>query len=289
LINWFQKKSNNFKAIVAMLFAVLCVTIMSAQAKLIGIEYHPAQITFARAVVVLIFLTPLIYKLGGLNFLKTKKPILHFFRGIAGLIGNIMFFLAYQRLPLADVTVISQAVPIFSCILAIIFLKEIIGWRRWLAISVGFIGVIIAINPSGQIEIALIGTLMWSITIIFLRLLGSTEHPVKTVFYFMLVSVIVTSFFQPFLWKEPSFQVILLFFGLGISAFLTQLLMTYALQKAPASIVSPFNYTGIIWAIIFDYIVWNSSPVFATIAGGIIITIAGIYIFRRESKVKEIT
>ena len=86
-----------------------------------------------------------------------------------------MFFLAYQRLPLADVTVISQAVPIFSCILAIIFLKEIIGWRRWLAISVGFIGVIIAINPSGQIEVALvyalIGTLMWSITIIFLRLL----------------------------------------------------------------------------------------------------------------------
>jgi drug/metabolite transporter (DMT)-like permease len=266
---------------------------MSAQAKLIGIEYHPAQITFARAIVVLIFLTPLIYKLGGLNFLKTEKPILHFFRGVAGLIGNIMFFLAYQRLPLADVTVISQAVPIFSCILAIIFLKEIIGWRRWLAISIGFIGVIIAINPSGQIEVALvyalIGTLMWSITIIFLRLLGSTEHPVKTVFYFMLVSVIVTSFFQPFLWKEPSFQVILLFFGLGISAFLTQLLMTYALQKAPASIVSPFNYTGIIWAIIFDYIVWNSSPVFATIAGGIIITIAGIYIFRRESKVKEIT
>lgn len=291
MTHWFKKQSNNFKAIVAMLFAVLFVTIMSAQAKLIGIEYHPAQITFARAIVVLIFLTPLIYKLGGLNFLKTEKPILHFFRGVAGLIGNIMFFLAYQRLPLADVTVISQAVPIFSCILAIIFLKEIIGWRRWLAIFIGFIGVIIAINPSGQIAVALIyalvGTLMWSITIIFLRLLGSTEHPVKTVFYFMLVSVIVTSFFQPFLWKEPSFEVILLFFGLGISAFLTQLLMTYALQKAPASIVSPFNYTGIIWAIIFDYIIWNSSPVFTTIAGGIIITIAGVYIFRRESKLKE--
>ena len=72
MINWFQKKSNNFKAIVAMLFAVLCVTIMSAQAKLIGIEYHPAQITFARAVVVLIFLTPLIYKLGLIKFLKNK-------------------------------------------------------------------------------------------------------------------------------------------------------------------------------------------------------------------------
>lgn len=292
MIIFFKKQSNNFKAITAMLLAVFCVTIMSVQAKLIGIEYNAVQITFARAIVVLILLMPFIYKLGGLNFLKTKKPFLHFFRGLAGLIGNVMFFLAFQRLPVADVTVISQAVPIFSCILAIIFLGETIGWRRWTAITIGFLGVIIAINPSVNIAVASLyalgGTLMWSITIIFLRLLGSTEHPVKTVFYFMLVSVLITSIFQPFLWKEPSFEVILLFIGIGIAAFLTQLLMTYALQKAPASIVSPFNYTGIVWAIIFDYVIWNANPMFATIFGGIIITISGIYIFKREAKIKSI-
>lgn len=292
MIIFFKKQSNNFKAITAMLLAVFCVTIMSVQAKLIGIEYNAVQITFARAIVVLILLMPFIYKLGGLNFLKTKKPFLHFFRGLAGLIGNVMFFLAFQRLPVADVTVISQAVPIFSCILAIIFLGETIGWRRWTAITIGFLGVIIAINPSVNIAVASIyalgGTLMWSTTIIFLRLLGSTEHPVKTVFYFMLVSVLITSIFQPFFWKEPSFEVILLFIGIGIAAFLTQLLMTYALQKAPASIVSPFNYTGIVWAIIFDYIIWNAHPMFATIFGGIIITISGIYIFKREAKIKSI-
>lgn len=291
MIIFFKKQSNNFKAITAMLLAVFCVTIMSVQAKLIGIEYNAVQITFARAIVVLILLMPFIYKLGGLNFLKTKKPFLHFFRGLAGLIGNVMFFLAFQRLPVADVTVISQAVPIFSCILAIIFLGETIGWRRWTAITIGFLGVIIAINPSVNIAVASLyalgGTLMWSTTIIFLRLLGSTEHPVKTVFYFMLVSVLITSIFQPFLWKEPSFEVILLFIGIGIAAFLTQLLMTYALQKAPASIVSPFNYTGIVWAIIFDYIIWNAHPMFATIFGGIIITISGIYIFKREAKIKS--
>ncbi|MDA9648802.1 DMT family transporter [Alphaproteobacteria bacterium] len=292
MIFFLKEQSNNFKAITAMLLAVFCVTIMSVQAKLIGIEYNAVQITFARAIVVLILLMPFIYKLGGLNFLKTKKPFLHFFRGLAGLIGNVMFFLAFQRLPVADVTVISQAVPIFSCILAIIFLGETIGWRRWTAIIIGFLGVIIAINPSVNIAVASLyalgGTLMWSTTIIFLRLLGSTEHPVKTVFYFMLVSVMITSIFQPFLWKEPSFEVILLFIGIGIAALLTQLLMTYALQKAPASIVSPFNYTGIVWAIIFDYIIWNAHPMFATIFGGIIITISGIYIFKREAKIKSI-
>ena len=292
MINLFKSQSNNFKAIIAMIIAVFSVTLMSVQAKLIGIDYHPTQITFARGLVVLIFLAPLIYKLGGLNFLKTKKPVLHFFRSIAGLVGNLMFFFAFQRLPVADVTVISQAVPIFSCILAIIFLNEIIRWRRWTAILIGFLGVIIAINPSGEIALAsiyaLVATLMWSITIVFLRLLGTTEHPVKTVFYFMLISVIITSFFQPFLWKQPSFNVILLFFGLGTTAFVTQILMTYALQKAPASIVSPFNYTGIIWAIVFDYIIWNTTPVMTTIIGGSIITITGIYIFRREATKKTI-
>ena len=292
LVTIYKNTSNNFKAILAMILAVFCVTIMSVQAKLVGIEYHAVQITFARAMVVIILLLPLIYKLGGIKFLKTNKPYLHFFRSLAGLTGNIMFFLAFQRLPVADVTVISQAVPIFSCIFAIIFLNEIIGWRRWLAILIGFGGVVIAINPTGSIAIAsiyaLIGTLMWSTTIIFLRLLGTTEHPVKTVFYFMLVSFILTSFFQPFLWKEPSLSVILLFIGLGVSAFLTQLLMTYALQKAPASIVSPFNYTGIVWAIIFDYLIWNSHPLISTIVGGFIITISGIYIFKREAKIKSI-
>ena len=292
MVNLFKAQSNNFKAIFAMIIAVFSVTLMSVQAKLIGIDYHPTQITFARGIIVLIFLSPLIYKLGGLNFLKTKKPILHFFRSIAGLVGNLMFFFAFQRLPVADVTVISQAVPIFSGILAIFFLKEIIGWRRWTAIFIGFLGVIIAINPSGEIALAsiyaLVATLMWSITIIFLRLLGTTEHPVKTVFYFMLVSVIITSLFQPFLWKQPSLDVILLFFGLGTTAFITQILMTYALQKAPASIVSPFNYSGIVWAIVFDYMIWNSTPVMTTIIGGIIITITGIYIFRREAIKKVI-
>ena len=292
MINLFKSQSNNFKAIIAMIIAVFSVTLMSVQAKLIGIDYHPTQITFARGLVVLFFLAPLIYRLGGLNFLKTKKPVLHFFRSIAGLVGNLMFFFAFQRLPVADVTVISQAVPIFSCILAIIFLNEIIRWRRWTAILIGFLGVIIAINPSGEIALAsiyaLVATLMWSITIVFLRLLGTTEHPVKTVFYFMLISVIITSFFQPFLWKQPSFKVILLFFGLGTTAFVTQILMTYALQKAPAPIVSPFNYTGIIWAIVFDYIIWNTTPVMTTIIGGSIITITGIYIFRREATKKTI-
>ena len=280
--------NNNFKAITAMVLAVISVTLMSAQAKLIGIDYDPIQIAFIRAIIVMILLSPIIYKLGGVKFLKTNKPFLHFFRSIAGVIGNILFFYSFQRLPIADVTVISMAVPIFSSILALIILNEIIGWRRWTAIMFGFLGVIIALDPSINMKFAsitaLLATLMWSITIIFLRILGSTEHPVKTVFYFMFVSFLATLFFQPFVWKNPSLDVWFLLIGLSICAFFTQTLMTYALQKAEASIVSPFNYTGIIWAIIFDLLIWNVLPVNSTIIGGLIITISGIYIFNRETK-----
>ena len=271
-----------------MIVAVLSVTLMSVQAKLIGCEYHPIQIAFARGIVVLILLSPIIYKLGGINFLKTKTPFLHLFRSLSGLVGNLLFFYSLHRIPVADVTVISMAVPIFSSILAIIFLKEIIGWRRWTAIIFGFLGVIIAVDPSTDIKmasiIAVIATFMWSTTIIFLRILGKSENPVKTVFYFMLISVICTSFFQPFYWKEPSLKILLLFVGLGTCAFATQILMTYALQKAQASIVSPFNYTGILWAILFDSLIWNVSPFINTLIGGLIITISGIYIFHRETK-----
>ena len=271
-----------------MIIAVLSVTLMSVQAKLIGPEYHPIQIAFARGIVVLILLSPIIYKLGGINFLKTKTPFLHLFRSLSGLVGNLLFFYSLHRIPVADVTVISMAVPIFSSILAIIFLREIIGWRRWTAIIFGFLGVIIAVDPSTDIKmasiIAVIATFMWSTTIIFLRILGKTENPVKTVFYFMLISMICTSFFQPFYWKEPSLKILLLFVGLGTCAFATQILMTYALQKAQASIVSPFNYTGILWAILFDSLIWNVSPFINTLIGGVIITISGIYIFHRETK-----
>ena len=271
-----------------MVLAVISVTLMSAQAKLIGKDYDPIQIAFIRAIIVMILLSPIIYKLGGIKFLKTKKPFLHFFRSIAGVIGNVLFFYSFQRLAVADVTVISMAVPIFSSILASIILNEIIGWRRWTAIIFGFLGVVIALDPSINIKFAsitaLLATLMWSITIIFLRILGSTEHPIKTVFYFMFVSFLATLFFQPFIWKSPSLDVWFLLIGLSICAFITQSLMTFALQKARASIVSPFNYTGIIWAIIIDLMIWNVYPLTNTIVGGIIITISGIYIFRRETK-----
>jgi drug/metabolite transporter (DMT)-like permease len=273
-----------------MLVATIALSSMTVFVKIIGPDFHPIQITFLRAVIVLLVLSPFILKSGVRDVVSTSKPVLHIFRALAGAASNILYFYCYQRMSIADVTVIGQAVPIFVCILATIFLQEKVGWRRWTAISFGFLGVVLVINPAGQIQIesliALLATLLFASTFLFMRVLGKTESPTTVVFYYMSISVIVTGLAQPFVWKSVSSDFLWLMLGVGVSAAIGQMLMSYSLKNAEASIITPFKYSGIVWAIIFDIIIWDLSPIFSTIAGGLIITLSGIYIFQRETKAK---
>ncbi len=287
-MNW--TNNSNTKAIVAMLVATIALSSMTVFVKIIGPDFHPIQITFLRAVIVLLVLSPFILKSGVRDVVSTSKPVLHIFRALAGAASNILYFYCYQRMSIADVTVIGQAVPIFVCILATIFLQEKVGWRRWTAISFGFLGVVLVINPAGQIQIesliALLATLLFASTFLFMRVLGKTESPTTVVFYYMSISVIVTGLAQPFVWKSVSSDFLWLMLGVGVSAAIGQMLMSYSLKNAEASIITPFKYSGIVWAIIFDIIIWDLSPIFSTIVGGLIITLSGIYIFQRETKAK---
>ncbi|NCV23862.1 MAG: DMT family transporter [Proteobacteria bacterium] len=282
--------NSNTKAIVAMLVATIALSSMTVFVKIIGPDFHPIQITFLRAVIVLLVLSPFILKSGVKEVVSTKKPVLHIFRALAGAASNILYFYCYQRMSIADVTIIGQAVPIFVCILATFFLQEKVGWRRWLAISFGFLGVVLVINPAGNIQIesfiALLATLLFASTFLFMRVLGKTESPTTVVFYYMSISVIVTGLAQPFYWKSLSSDFLWLMLGVGISAAIGQMLMSYSLKNAEASIITPFKYSGIIWAIIFDIVIWDLSPLVSTIVGGLIITLSGIYIFQRETKAK---
>ncbi len=273
-----------------MIFAVSQLSLMGVFVKIIGPSYHPTQISFLRNLVALLIMLPFLFQKSGFSILKTNRFFLHLLRALAGVSGNILFFHAFQRLPLSHVTVVSQAVPIFVTILAVWILNENVGWRRWLAIFIGFIGVLIAINPTGNFNyvslIALIATAFWATTILIMRSLGSSESPYSVVFYFMLIGTVITGIFQPWVWQSPDLKVLILLFGVGVTGALGQLLMSYALKLAEASIISPFNYTGIIWAIGFDVAIWNILPNLTTCLGAILITVAGIYIFRREAYVR---
>lgn len=190
-----------------------------------------------------------------------------------------------------DVVVISQAVPIFVAVLAVLLLGERVGWRRWLAILVGFSGVIVAIKPAGDFQtislLAVAATGFWASTILFMRKLGETESPYAVAFYFMLIGAMVTGAAQPWVWVTPTREVLILLIGVGICGAFGQILMTYALKLAKASVISPFNYTGILWAMGFDLLIWDMAPQTSTLIGAAIIVATGIYIFHREAIVRQ--
>jgi len=274
-----------------MIAAVAMLTTMSALVKVIGPEYHPVQVSFLRNVIAALVILPILLRAGGMIVLKTRRPGLITVRTIAGITGNILYFYAYQRLAVGDVVVIAQAVPLFVTALAVLFLGETVGWRRWAAVSVGFVGVVIAIHPGGEVSLAsllaLLATGLWASTILMMRSLGATESPYAISFYFMTIGAALTAFAQPWVWKTPTAEVYMLLIGVGIAGAFGQILMSYALKLADASVVSPFNYTGILWALMFDLVIWGVVPTWATLIGAALITVAGVYIFHRESVVRR--
>jgi drug/metabolite transporter (DMT)-like permease len=274
-----------------MIAAVALLTVMNVLVKLIGPDYHPTQVSFIRNVVAALVLLPLLLRSGGPAILKTRRPGTHFIRGLLGVAGNILYFFAFQNLAVGDVIVISQAVPLFVTVMAIVFLGETVGLRRWLAVTAGFIGVLIAVNPTGTVEaatlLAVVATGLWASTILLVRSLAATESPYTIAFYFMVLGALITGAVQPWYWQTPPLELLWLFIGVGVAGAGGQLLMGNALKLAEASIVSPFNYTAIVWAIAFDAVLWGVLPTWTTLVGATIITAAGIYIFRREAVLRK--
>ena len=284
-------KDKTTLGILMMIAAVALLTVMNVLVKLIGPDYHPTQVSFIRNVVAALVLLPLLLRSGGPTILKTRRPGTHFIRGLLGVAGNILYFFAFQHLAVGDVIVISQAVPLFVTVMAIVFLGETVGLRRWLAVTAGFIGVLIAVNPTGTVEaatlLAVVATGLWASTILLVRSLAATESPYTIAFYFMVLGALITGAVQPWYWQTPPLELLWLFIGVGVAGAGGQLLMGNALKLAEASIVSPFNYTAIVWAIAFDAVLWGVLPTWTTLVGAAIITAAGIYIFRREAVLRK--
>ncbi|MBT3359853.1 MAG: DMT family transporter [Rhodospirillales bacterium] len=277
--------------ILLMVVAVGLFASMNMLVKLIGTEYHPFEAVFFRNTVAAVLLIPFIMFSGGLGTLKTKRPLGHGLRALAGVGGNACFFTAYQYIALADGMAVAMSVPIFATLLAVPLLGERVDWRRWAAIMVGFGGVLVALDPTGSIGtgsyFALGGTVFWALTIIFVRKLSTTESPYTIVFYYMITGSVIAACVMPWFWVTPTQEVLWLYLATGVVGTLGQITMTFALKLAPASVVSPFEYTQIIWALIFDLAIWGASPATATILGAGIVILTGLYIFRREAREKR--
>ena len=220
------------------------------------------------------------------TFAGLERPRLQLFRVVLSTLEVAAFFLATVYLPLADVVTYYLACPIFVTALSAIVLREHVGWRRWSAILIGFAGVLIALRPSAQsfswpALIALCGSLSFAVLMLITRSLRATPDIVMATLQFV-GTFLLGAALAPIGWVTPSPKSLVLFAAAGVISVCALLCVNRSLKLAPASVVVPYQYSMIIWAVIFGVTVFGDVPSPATIIGAAIIIGAGLYIFLRE-------
>ena len=278
-------RSARLAGIALMLVSVCMFAFGDALGKYIVATYSVGQLMLLRACAALALLAPLIWRQRG-EFRRMERPWLQLLRVLLSTFEIAAFFLATVYLPLADVVTYYLATPIFVTALSAIFLREQVGWRRWSAILIGFCGVLIALRPSAQsiswpAMIALAGSLAFSCSLLTTRLLRATPDIVLASAQFaggLLFGLVVA----PIGWVTPTFNSLGLFFAAGAISVCALLCVNRSLKLAPASTVVPYQYTMILWAVMFGYAVFGDVPSFPMALGAVIITGAGLYIFVRE-------
>ena len=226
------------------------------------------------------------------NFYYTQRPGLHFLRCFFGLIALLAIFTALRNLPLATVVSISFAAPIFTTILSIFLLSEKVGLFRWLAVIVGFVGIIIITEPGfTSLNIYFIYPVIFclgmSYVAITIRQL-STSEPVWLISLYFSATITLASFFTiPFGWIMPDIKDLILLISIGILGGAANLWLSQSYKFSEVSLVTPLKYLALVFAIIFGYFIWNEVPSIKTLIGAFLVITSSIIIFRREITLKK--
>ena len=280
-----DERSARLAGIGLMLFGIFMFSFGDALGKFLVGTYSVGQLLWLRACAALVLLFPLIWQQRA-AFLTLERPWLQLLRVTLSTIEVAAFFLATVYLPLADVITYYLACPIFVTALSGIVLREKIGWRRWSAVLIGFCGVLIALNPSASTVswpalIALAGSTSFAFLMLITRSLRATPDIVLASTQF-IGTFTLGALMAPFGWIAPSLSSLGLFALAGLISVSALMCVNRSLKLAPASVVVPYQYSMIVWAVMFGYVVFGDVPSLATIIGAAIIVAAGIYIFLRE-------
>jgi drug/metabolite transporter (DMT)-like permease len=286
-LSTYDDRSARLAGIGLMLLSIFMFSFGDAMGKFIVATYSVGQLLWLRACAALLVLLPMIWKQRA-EFFHLERPWLQLLRVTLSTLEVAAFFLATVYLPLADVITYYLAGPIFVTALSGMVLGEQIGWRRWTAILVGFCGVLIALRPSAQTVswpamIALGGSLSFAVLMLITRSLRATPDIVLASSQFF-GTFLLGAVLSPFGWVTPSAGSLALFAAAGIISVAALLCVNRSLKLAPASVVVPYQYSMIVWAVIFGFVVFGDVPSRATILGAAIIIGAGLYIFLREQK-----
>jgi S-adenosylmethionine uptake transporter len=276
-------------AVLLMLAGDFMFALNDALGKWLVASFSVGQVVLIRSVGAFIILGPMVARQGLAEFLRPQRPWLQFLRVVMATTDTVLFYAAVVYLPLADVFTFYMAGPIYVAAMSHLFLGEKVGWRRWLAILVGFCGVVIALRPSSAALslasiYALVGSLSFAAATVLNRSLRGTSDGTlvawQTVGALAGGAVLSVGNWQSVGGKDLSAMLLL-----GIISCIAHLLITRALKMAPASTLAPLHYSLLLWGVVFGLLFFADVPDTQILVGSAVIILAGLFIFHRQKVV----
>ncbi len=280
------------------LISALAFTLMSAGVKSLSARYPIGEIVFVRSFFALIpLLAWLAWQGGVLDSLKTRNLRGHFRRSVIGSIGMFCGFAALHYLPLSDAVAIGYAAPLAVVVLAAVILKERVRVYRWSAVTIGFVGVLIMLapymrgvghglapGPAFGAGLALAGACCSAFASIEVRTLTRSEGTGAIVFYFMMMTSLLGLSTILLGWQAPGWQDALMMLTVGVLGGLGQIFLVQAYRFGDASLIAPFEYSTMLWAMAIGWFVFGDWPATAVLVGAVIVIASGIYVIFREQQ-----
>jgi drug/metabolite transporter (DMT)-like permease len=271
------------RAVLYMMVMVLCFSVLETVGKYLSRSYSVPMVVWCRYTVHTLLMLALLAPRMGRRLLSTSQPGGQMLRAVLLMGSTLCNFGALSFLPMADVKAISFISPLLVTLFAVWLLREEVRWDRWVAVAVGFFGVLFIVRPSSAMlqlpALLAIGTaLCYSLYQILTRKFSDTEDPITTLFYTAVVGCVLMTLAAPLFWRTPELRHVPLFMLLGVAGGFGHYMLIKAMELENASFLSPLGYTQLLWAILFGFLVFGDLPDLHAFVGMAIIVASGLYV-----------
>ena len=271
-----------------MLAAVASFSLMDAGMKLLSAHYPPLQVTLLRGAASLPFVLVWVLASAGVRSIVPVRWGLHLLRGVLGMVMIGCFVYALRRMPLSTAYTLYFVAPLLVAALSVPLLGEQVGPRRWTAIGIGLLGVVVVLRPGvdGLVSfpglMVLLAATAYAIAAVTVSLLTRTDTPQSMVVWFLAIMAVGAGLAAIPGWVPLRWEHAALILGMGLAGAFGQIALTSAFMRGDASMIAPLEYTGLVWVIAWDWLLWQTLPDAATWTGAAIIVASGLYLLRRE-------
>lgn len=278
--------------IASMITGIAGMSVMDASAKWLGAGYPLAELVFFRNFFALAPILWIVWRAGGRATLRPVWRLGHVMRAACGLTAIFCFFAGLRYLPLAEAVSIAFAAPLLVTALSVPILGEHVGVRRWGAVIVGFLGVLIMTRPGAaafrfEALLILAAAFAYALVMLLTRRLARSDTTPAIMFYSTVISLAVSGLLLPFGWRTPVGMDLAVFVLMGGVGGAGMFFMTQAYRHAPAAVVAPFDYTALIWGTLIGWLVWRELPDPTVWLGVLVVIASGLYIFHRETRLRR--